>query len=199
MGASQNKIRLWDKLRSIPELTDTQRYLLMLIAAGESDYSPTAHNKTASEVEASQRALNNNEALRVQLQNCGGNWAIGSIGAFQRLAPYFGADMIGIFGNCIHVQPQLGFDLDYAIVSAIRTARRLQNYTSYERAPNVGTIRLGWASPGLMAQRDTQTERLDRYKETAAEQGFPDGIVDAPLTRMPGNYAQIFQRLRGNG
>lgn len=191
-----NKAVLWNTLVSIPELDNTQRYFLILVAERESHYHTSAHNDSAWEVAASVKALENNPDLRSRLERCSGGWGIGSGGYFGRLLPYFGSDMLFIFGDdCSHVQPHLVFERRHAIVSALNTARRLQNYPAFQANPTVGTLRLGWASPGLMKVPQDQS-RLRKYREDAARAKLPNGIVGATIRRFPEDLRGIFNRMQ---
>ncbi|MGH8626802.1 MAG: hypothetical protein ACREYC_16585 [Gammaproteobacteria bacterium] len=60
------------------------------------------------------------------------------------------------------------------------------------------TLRLGWYGPGAMKKPQDQS-RLNKYR-THAKAVFADklpGFVEAPISLFPGNYAQIFARLKG--
>lgn len=191
---------LWRKLESLPWLDVTQRYFLMLVAYGESagTWRPTAHNDSPSEVAASSDAWDNNPELAAKLTACGGTrsqWADGSFGLFQRLGPYFGDDLLDIFGSCAHVHVANVWDPDYQIVSAIKNARRLQSYDAWKNHPTVGTLRLGWYGPGAM-KPPQDAERLNKYRKHARAVRLPEGIVDARIAVFPKNYVEIFQRLK---
>lgn len=201
-----DKMTLWLKLESIPQLTRTQRYFLMLTAYGEGRYSPLAHNGSASERAAAVRATENNPALVLRAQRCGVNVAAlqtGSWGTFQRLAPYLSNDAYEIFGEsgmCPYADPtRMVHDLDFQIASAIETARDLQQYAGWKSYPTVGNLRLGWAAPALMGYISANKARLDKYRAQAAQESFPAGIVDAPIEPFPSNVAQIYLALRAGG
>jgi len=199
------KTRLWKKLESIPELDPTQRYFLMLTAYGEGGYNPAAHNGTASERAASSSALDNNPKIAAWAQGCGvplDRLRTGSWGTFQRLAPYLSYDAFEIFGGggCPFADPtRAPVDLNFQIVSAIETARDLQQYGGWQAHQSVGNLRLGWANPSFMGYLTDHADRLAKYRGHATHESLPPGIVDAMIRPFPGNPAQIYQRLQQQG
>lgn len=202
-GSMSNKMRLWKKLELL-QLDDRQRYFLMLVAYGESKFSPAAHNNTASEREASARGAQNNPELVQRAIACGiaaDKLRTGSWGMFQRLAPFLSGDAFEIFGPgpmaCQNADPTNTTD-DFQIASALETAGDLQGYNGWKAAPTVGNLRLGWAAPALMGYMTKNAARLKKYRRHAAEAKLPAGIVDAPLNPFPRNVAQMYAHLRAN-
>jgi hypothetical protein len=203
-GSMTDKMTLWIKLESIPQLTRTQRYFLMLTAYGEGRYSPFAHNGSLSERAAAAKAVLNNPALVARANHCGVATALletGSWGTFQRLAPYLSNDAFEIFGAagmCPFANPTTT-DLDFQIASAIETARDLQQYAGWKAHRTVGNLRLGWAAPALMGYLSANKARLDKYRRHAEDEKFPEGIVDATIEPFPNNVAAIYAALRAAG
>ncbi len=193
---------LWAKLQSIDELDTTQRHFMLLTAYGESGgkFNPRAHNDSASEREASRKAYDKNPSLASKLDACAprAKWIDGSVGLFQRLLPYYGDDTIDIFGKCL--PPETAFDMDYAIASALKNARVLQQRPSFADKPTVGTLRLGWWGPGKMDEPQDKAH-LAKYRKHAAalaSYGVPSDLVDRKLSMFPPISAVrgIFERLR---
>lgn len=200
------KQRFWARVESIPELDDTQRYYLTLVAQRESKYNPAAHNGSASERDAARRGLENNPSIRQRALNCGVNPAAlesGSWGLFQRLAPFWAADMFDIFGTsgaCPYVDPSRETtNMNLQIVDAIKVARTLQGYSSWKAYPTVGNLRLGWAAPALMGYIADNAERLDRYRDDARAARLPASLVDSTIRLFPDDYKGIYSRLGGPG
>lgn len=200
---SSNKMRLWSKLESIVELNNTQRYFLTLVAKGEGNYNPAAHNGSQSERDASSRATDNSPSIVANALACGvptNNLRTGSWGTFQRLAPYLSGDAFTIFANgnpCPFADPtRAPQNLNYQIVSAIKVAHVLQGFNGWQAFPTVGNLRLGWAAPSLMGFISANADRLEKYRRHARAASLPDGIVDAKITEFPGNFAEIYERLR---
>lgn len=197
------KQRIWSMLTMVPELTNEQRFFLMLTAYGEGGYNPRAHNGTPAERAASQAAADNNPSIVAWAQSCGvprAELETGSWTTFQLLAPYVTGTVREVFGDagCMFADPtRVGDNLALQVALAIEHARDLQGYSSWQAYPTVGNLRLGWAAPSLMGYISANAERLNRYRAQAASQSFPAGIVDASLTRFPGNAASIYERLRG--
>lgn len=202
---SSNKKRMWAKLEAISELTETQRYFLMLVAKGEGNFNPGAHNGSASERAASAAAADNNPETVQRVQACGIDPArlrTGSWTTFQFLAPYISRHVFEIFGGagCMFADPTaVPGNLNLQIVLAIEHARRLQNYTGWTAYPTVGNLRLGWASPGFMGYISKHRDRLDKYRSHARNTGLPNGIVDAQISRFPDNPGEIYEALRATG
>jgi hypothetical protein len=194
MQTTGKKKDLWVKLEALP-LTPTQRYFLMLTAYGESGYNPHAHNDSQGETAASLEALANNPTLANRLAACGGNWGIGSGGLFGRLLPYFGDDMLDIFGSCSYVRPSNVFDSNLAILSAIRNAHRLQAHEGFKVEPTVGNLRLGWASPTWLGYLTKHADHIAKYREQAAHEKLPFGIVDATIEDFPNDYQTLYATL----
>lgn len=202
-----DKQRIWAKLESIPEFVPVQRYALMLIARREGGYSPGAHNGSPGERAASANAAANSPQIVQRAAQCGVPLAAletGSWGTFQLLAPYFTGTVFEVFGGagCQFADPtRAPLDLNLQIALAIEHARDLQGYPGFNAWPTVGNLYLGWGSPGRMGA-DAPTKWADRlkiYKDVAAKEKFPPGIVNATLPRFPTNPAQIYERLRASG
>lgn len=181
------KVRLYDMLRALPELTEDQRLYIMLTAYGETggSFRPTAHNDTPSEVAASQAAWDNNPTLAAKLVNCGHGgedaWAIGSGGYGGRLVPYFGNDMIRGSLTC---DPKLVFEARHSLLSAIITAYYMQQTWQYKAsAKTVKNLRAGFY--GLAYIKNPPADRIAKYKKHAAAIGLPESFVDRPLTTFP--------------
>ena len=82
-----DKQKLYAQLEALPMLDEDQRLFLMLVAHGESRYHPRAHNDSESERDASAKAY---DRIAARFSGCGRTreqYAIGSVGRFQRLAP----------------------------------------------------------------------------------------------------------------
>lgn len=196
------KATLWNKLRSIPELDDTQRYFVMLTAYGEGNYNPRAHNGSASERAASARAADNNQQIVQRAMACGvpyENLRTGSWTMFQLLAPYVSGTAFEIFGDgfCPWADPtRIGADTNAQICIAIEHAHDLQQYDGWKAFRTIGNLRLGWAAPALMGYISDNAARLGKYRAQARKQGFPPGIVDALVRPFPSGAAGIYQRLQ---
>lgn len=196
------KVRIWAMLESIDQLTPTQRYFLMLVAKGEGNYSPSAHNGSASERQASLEAANANPTIVQRALACGvpfDHLTSGSWTTFQLLAPYVAGTVFEVFGNagCPYADPhKVVGNLQLQLAIAIEHARDLQSYDGFKAEPTVGNLRLGWGIPGSMG-KDTpyNRERLERYRNVAQGEKFPAGIVDTTITRFPTNPAQIYSEL----
>lgn len=196
------KVRIWLMLESIEQLTPTQRYFLMLVAKGEGNYSPSAHNGTPGERQASLEAANANPSIVQRALACGvpyDHLVSGSWTTFQLLAPYVAGTVFEVFGNagCQFADPHRVVDnLQLQLALAIEHARDLQGYGGFQSRPTVGNLRLGWGIPDSMG-KDTpyNAERLERYRRVALGEKFPIGIVDAPISRFPENVAQIYSDL----
>lgn len=193
------KQRLYAQLRSLPELTEDQRLFLMLVAHGESGYSPTAFNDSAGEADAARRAY---ERIKDRFASCpwpASVYTTGSGGRFGRLVPYYANDLRGVV-PCI--DPRSISDGVTDIVSAIANAHALQGYSSWQG--NVASLRAGWATPGWM--KSPPPEKVEKWRRHAREAGLmgpppADGglFVDRTLTRFPGPAALpgILARLQG--
>lgn len=186
-----NRQRVWAKLRSLPQLTDTQRYFVMLTAYGEGDYSPGAHNQRPKERAAARRAVENSPTLVQRAMACGVSKPVledGSWGMFQRLGPYLSGDAFEIFGNtqdaCYFADPRRR-DMDFQILSAIETAHDLGGYDAFLAKPTVGNLRLGWAAPTLMGYITKNSAKLAKYRAQAEHERLPPGLVDMQIGRFP--------------
>ena len=204
-AVTTRKQRFWTRLESIGELDNTQRYFLTLVAQRESRYNPAAHNGSASERDAARRGLENNPSLRQRALACGVSaeaLSSGSWGLFQRLAPFWADDMFDIFGAgaCPFVDPsRQAANMNLQIVSAIKVARTLQQYSGWKAYPTAGNLRLGWAAPTLMGYISDNAERLQRYRDDATAAGLPASLVDGPIREFPNDYRGIYVRLGGAG
>lgn len=206
-GGTSDKVRIWRKLEWIDELSDVQRFALMLIARREGGYSPGAHNGSASERAASEKAANNNPSIVTRCLACGideSKLHTGSWSTFQLLAPYYAGTAFEVFGNagCTFADPtRAPTNLNLQIALAIEHARDLQGYKGFQEWPTIGNLYLGWGSPSRMGgEAPTKwKERLDIYRALAKSEKFPAGIVDAPLNRFPSNPAAIYEALRTAG
>lgn len=211
-GASvpSKKQRVYWRLRQISTLSEMQRLTIMLIAYGEGGYSPTAHNGSPMERDASAKAAANNPTIVQRAYACGVDadvFKTGSWTMFQFLAPYASHTAYEVFGGayCPFADPTkmagtTWAHIDLQIVLAIEHARDLQGYDSWRVNPanrTVGNLRLGWAAPGLMGDdwATRQKTRIDKYRAQAAKEGFP-GIVDSLVEVFPNNPAQIYADLR---
>lgn len=206
VGKVSDKVRIWRKLEWINDLTDVQRYFLMLTAYGEGKYHPGAHNDSASERAASIKALSNNPTTAAHAQACGidlDKLKTGSWTTFQLLAPYVTRTAFDIFGGaaCQFADPtRAPQNLNLQIAIAIEWARHLQDkYPGFQARPTVGNLRLGWAAPAWMGYEHEHQDRIDKYKAAAVHEKFPDGLIDMTITRFPTNTAQIYEILRSSG
>lgn len=202
-GPLSPKMRLWSKLRALPQLTEDQRLFIVLVAHGETGgtYRPTAHNDTASEVAASRSAWNNNATLAARLTACGHGgvdaWAIGSGGYGGRLVPYFGDDMLDAGLPC---DPRGVFDSNLSLVSSIITASKLQALPAWERSRKaVANLRAGYY--GLAYIEQPPADRVAKYKRHAADAGIGASFVDRVLPRFPGpaQAKQLLATLQASG
>lgn len=196
------KAVLYAKLRALPQLTEDQRLFIMLVAYGETaaTWKPTAWNNTPGEVEASQKAWDNNPKLARRLEQCGAGgrdaWALGSGGYGGRLIPYFGDDMLDIGG--LPCSPRGVFDPDLSIVSTILTAWKLQQNAAWKNsAKTVGNLRVGYYGPGYMD--DPPADRIAKYERHAEAVRLPPGFVQRVLPEFPGPDVSksIYSILRG--
>jgi hypothetical protein len=197
-GNVTNKKRLYDQLRALPMLDEDQRLFLMLVAHGESGYSPTAHNDSASESAASGKAFDRLvEQGRIN-PACGYTRAqvsIGSVGRFQRLAPYFINDLRDV-APCI--DPMAGLDGIHDIVSAI------QNAAALSRNPNwngrASGLRGGW---GTLSWIDgPPADKLEKWKRHADEAHlmgpgvYGGAFLDKKINQFPKDPAGVLAALR---
>ena len=142
-----NKQRLYAQLRALPMLTEDQRLAMMLIAKGESNYSPRAWNRKASEVEASERAYQN--LLDQGRLDPACAWtreqlAVGSVGRFQRLGPYFANDLREL-KPC--ASPTMhGLDGVHDLVSALVTAHAISNNYPTRWNRRISGLRGAWGT-----------------------------------------------------
>lgn len=202
-GTMTRKQKVWRKLGFLP-LTNEQRYFAMLVAYGEGNYNPRAHNTKPSERAAARRAVENNPAAVARVVACGVPRAVledGSWGIAQRLGPYLAIDAFEVFGDgaqaCALADPRL-FDLDFQIVSLIETAHDLGGYDGFKAHQTVGNLRLGFAAPALMGYLTDNAKKIAKYKSQAAHEKFPAGIVDAAITRFPKATPAMYATLRQN-
>lgn len=188
-GTMTRKQRLYAQLESLPMLDEDQRLFLMLVAYGESGFSPTAHNKSGGEVSASERAF---DRIRERFASCPftrEQYAIGSGGRFGRLVPYFCNDLRDVV-PCI--DPQAIFDGVHDIASAIATAHALQGYASWQGT--VVSLRAGWATPGWMDA--PPAAKVEKWTRHANEVGLPAGFVNKTLARFPSDTAAVLHALQ---
>lgn len=193
-GPMTNKQRLYAQLRALPQLTEDQRLFLILVAHGESNYNPRAHNDSAGERAASRVAYGR---IAAKLDTCGrprAEFEIGSGGRFGRLIPYFVNDLWGV-RQCI--DPQEVFGAFWDIPSAIRTCHALQGYASY--TGTVGSLRAGFGTPGWMDA--PPADKLAKWRRHANEArlmgaGVNGGaFIDRNLTRFPGGTTASLQSI----
>lgn len=188
-GTMTRKQRLYAQLESLPMLDEDQRLFLMLVAYGESGFSPTAHNKSGGEVSASERAF---DRIADRFAACGrpkSAYTIGSGGRFGRLVPYFCNDLRSVV-PCI--DPQSIFDGVHDIASAIATAHALQGYASWQGT--VVSLRAGWATPGWMDA--PPASKVEKWTRHANEVGLPAGFVNRSLARFPDDLAAVLHALQ---
>ena len=196
------KQKLYAQLRSLPELTEDQRLTLMFIAHGESGYSQNAHNDSASESAAAGTAYDRLASQGRLNAACGytrQELAIGSIGRFQRLAPYFVHDLRDV-APCI--KPAAARDGVHDIASAIATAAALSRYPNWNG--EVLGIRGGWGTPGWVdgdAPAATQAKWLRHIAEGgfAGAGGSAEAFLHRKITRFPQLTRAIVERLKNSG
>lgn len=190
-GGMTRKQRLYAQLESLPMLDEDQRLFLMLVAYGESGFSPTAHNKSGGEVDASARAY---DRIREHFASCPftrAQYAIGSGGRFGRLVPYYCNDLRDVV-PCI--DPQTIFDGVHDIASAIATAHALQGYASWQGT--VVSLRAGWATPGWMDA--PPASKVEKWTRHANEVHLPAGFVNKTLARFPSDLASVLHALQAS-
>lgn len=182
-GSMTLKQRLYAQLQSLKPhgLTEDHVLTLMLIAYGETGgtWKPTAHNDTASEVAASERAF---DRIAAEMVACGltrAQVAIGSIGRFQQLGPYYVHAMRDVV-PCI--DPQTAFDGVHDIIGAIANAHALTTrYKSWNG--RVSGVRGGWGTLSwLDAAPDSKLEKWQRHAEAV---GLGADFIDRTLTPFP--------------
>lgn len=198
-GAMTLKKQLYDKLVSLPQLSEDQRLFLMLVAWNETatTWKPNSHNDTASEVEASRKAYEV-DGVSEKLETCAPRerWVQGSGGLFGMLMPYFGLNCLKIFGGC--VVPEKLYDSDYAIVTACMFAAGLQKRDAFERKPTVGVLRTGWGWPARMD--NPPVERIAKYQRQAVKIGLPVDFIDRKLGEFPSDpkvLREMLAKLKG--
>lgn len=146
-GMATNKQKLYAQLRALPMLTEDQRLAMMLIAKGESNFSPSAWNRTASEVSASATAYQ--RLLEQGRLDPACAWtrdrlAVGSVGRFQRLGPYFTNDLRDL-KPC--AAPTIeGLDGVHDLVSALVTAHAVTNNYPDRWNRRVSGLRGAWGT-----------------------------------------------------
>lgn len=190
-SASANKVRLYAQLEALPMLDEDQRLTLILIAQGETSgtYSPNAHNDSDSEVDASRRAWKN---VAERFADCGrpaDEYIIGSIGRFQRLAPYFANDLRHVI-PC--VDPQLGFDGLHDIVSAISYAAWITRLASWNG--RVSGLRGGWATPEWVD--GPPADKLAKWRGHAEDAGLGGAFLDRKIKRFPDDLGAVLAALQ---
>ena len=146
-GMATNKQKLYAQLRALPMLTEDQRLAMMLIAKGESNYSPSAWNRTASEVAASATAYQ--RLLEQGRLDPACAWtrdrlAVGSVGRFQRLGPYFANDLRDL-KPCAAPTVE-GLDGVHDLVSALVTAHAVTNNYPDRWNRRVSGLRGAWGT-----------------------------------------------------
>lgn len=195
-GNMSRAARLWAQLRAISSLDENQRLFLMLVAKGESNYSPTAHNKSAGEVAASAKAY---DRLAGELAATGrprAAYVIGSGGRFQRLVPYFAHDLRSIAPS---IDPQAVFDGMHDIVSAVANAHALS--TRYPKWNGKASgLRGGW---GTLAWLDNPpADKVEKWRGHAREAKLmgasADGglFLDVKLNPFPGDLVAVLRDLK---
>lgn len=190
-GSMTRKQRLYAQLESLPMLDEDQRLFLMLVAYGESGFSPTAHNKSGGEVSASERAF---DRIADRFAACGrpkSAYTIGSGGRFGRLVPYYCNDLRDVV-PCI--DPQTIFDGVHDIASAIATAHALQGYASWQGT--VVSLRAGWATPGWMDA--PPASKVEKWTRHANEVHLPAGFINKTLARFPSDLAAVLHALQAS-
>lgn len=191
-------------LRALPQLTEDQRLLAILIAYGETirTFDPRSHNNTAYEVGASEAAWNNNPKLAAKLVKFApkAKWVRGSGGYGGRLFVYFGEDMIDAG---MRVDPDLIFDPVSSLMSLLITQWKLQQTKFWKRSKKkVANLRIGSYGIGYMDNdpaTDPETrERFEKYDRQADESRLPDNFIDRVLTDFPGpdQWSAMEQTLR---
>lgn len=191
---ASNALVLWSQLRAVRSLTENQRLFLMLVAKGESNYSPTAWNKTPSESAAAGRAydrLLEQDRLSAACSYTREELAIGSVGRFQRLAPYFVNDLRNV-KPC--ADPQLdGRDGFWDIVSAIATAAALSRNGSWNG--RVSGLRGGWGTLAWLGGPPADKVAKWRGHARAAKlmgEGRDGGLfLDVVLTPFPSELGPV--------
>lgn len=182
-GSMTRKQRLYAQLESLKAhgLTEDHVLFLMLVAYGETGgtWKPTAHNDTPSEVDASERAF---DRIAAEMSACGlsrAQVAIGSIGRFQQLGPYFVHAMRDVV-PCI--DPQLAFDGVHDIIGAIANAHALSTrYASWNH--RVSGLRGGW---GTLSWLDAPPQaKLDKWRKHAVAVGLGADFIDRWLPPFP--------------
>lgn len=182
-GSMTRKQRLYAQLESLKAhgLTEDHVLFLMLVAYGETGgtWKPTAHNDTPSEVAASNTAY---DRVAAELSACGitrERAAIGSIGRFQQLGPYFVHSLRTVV-PCI--DPQAAFDGVHDIIGAIANAHALSTrYASWNR--RVSGLRGGW---GTLSWLDgPPADKVEKWRKHAVAVGLGADFVDRPLTPFP--------------
>jgi len=205
-AVATRKQRFWSRIETIAELDNTQRYFLTLVAYRESKFNPAAHNGSVTERAAAAQGLANSPSIRGKAQACGVAMkalSTGSWGLFQRLAPFWADDMFDIFGvqgAYPYVDPSREVsNMNLQIVSAIKVAHTLQQYSGWKAYPTAGNLRLGWASPDFMGYISAHADRLQRYREDADAADLPSSLVDGTIREFPTDYRGIYTRLGGAG
>lgn len=179
----QNRQQLETDLAKLP-LSETQQRFIVLVAYNETaaTFSPTAHNDTASEVEASRRAwdaLPEHAQTRLLKHATAAQWSIGSGGFGGRLVPYYGTDALALG---LPVRPDAVFERVPSLLSAIYVAHRLQRTPFFLRGPRtVGSLRVGYYGVRLMAA--PPADRIAKYRRQAGDlwpggESFVDGAID---------------------
>lgn len=188
-GAMTKKQRLYAMLRALPQLTEDQRLFLMLVAYGESGYSPNAFNKSAGEAAAAGKAY---DRIAATFASCGrsrADYATGSGGLFGRLVPYFCNDLRHV-EPCI--DPKRINDPVLDIASAIVNAHALQGYHSWQGT--VGSLRAGWATPGWMDA--PPPAKLAKWRGHAKAVGLSPAFIDTKLDKFPSDIESVIATLR---
>lgn len=202
---SANQFELQRLLGYVVELNDAQRAMFIATAKRESNFSPLAHNDSASERAASAKAAAS-DSMQATVQ-----WAVacgvprsaldtGSWTMFQFLAPYIPRRAQQILGQtaraCNYANPTQT-RRPFQIVAAMAHARALQGYTGFTAYPTVGNLMLGWGSPGRMGYLTKWAAKLDGYKANAAAAGLDPRLLDEPMPLLPdvSQLAGILARL----
>lgn len=214
-GAQSNvgKVELWTMLESLPQLDDTQRKFLILVARGESGWDPlvglgdpelfpagTKPNRKAStalqegEARAARKAYQRHADV---FAACGvghdeAAYGFGSGGWFGMLPANGLWQLRDTPFRCW--PPSAVFDPARAITIAIAFARGLQGWDGYQANRTVGNLRAGWGLPTSMGT-SIDPDRIAKYRRHATESGLPASFVDLELARYPGDYVGIYQTL----
>lgn len=146
-GVATNKQKLYAQLRALPMLTEDQRLAMVLIAKGESNYSPKAWNKSASERAASAtayRRLLDQGRLDPACAWTEDRLAIGSVGRFQRLGPYFTNDLREL-RPCASPTVE-GFDGFHDLVAALVSAHAITNNYADRWNRRISGLRGAWGT-----------------------------------------------------